>query len=248
MTFHRLRPAALALLLAGCCVGGPPLPSFPALKDDEVLEQLRARQARIGTLVAEGSGSLTGLKGAEGSFRWQCWAQGSSRLRLTLTHRLKGLLADALIEGDRVSCYDPEAGTLEKGDLDTLRVPGLAQTASLVRLLAGPADTLAFEPDGRLGLDGAAGRRWRILLDRTHLTYGTAELRAGETILARASFEGEAYRMAGPVPWLMRMTVDRPGEPWKLKLRFTDVQPGAPLDPGIFKMTVPEGTKVVEAP
>ena len=247
-----IRPAALclAVLLPGCCgFPGEDLRTYPGLKDPEVIEHLRARQAQIGTLMAEGKGSLSGQKGSEGSFTWQSWSQGSSRLRLVLRHPGVGLLADVLVEGDRASCYDPEAGTLTKGPLDALSVPGLAQTACLVRLLSGPADTLAFpESDGgRMALDIGNGRSWRILLDREHLTYETAELRAGDEILSRVTFEPGEYRMTGQIPWPMRMLVDQPGADWKLKLRFTEVQPGAPLDPEVFKLKVPEGTKVVEA-
>ncbi|GEM_PF-6050933 len=239
--------AAMTLFLTGCCVlKPPPIPAHPGLTDGEVIERLRVRQAQIGSLVAEGKGTLTGPH--EGSFHWRCWAQGSSRLRLELTHPIKGLLADALLEGDRASCYDPEAGTLTKGSLDSLRVAGLAQTACLVRLLAGPADTLAFQEDGKLSLDVGNGRTWHILLDRDHLTYESAELRAVDTVLARVVFEPGEYRMANAIPWPMRMLVDQPGEAWKLKLRFREIQPGAPVEAEVFRLKVPEGTKVVEAP
>ena len=245
----RTPAALLCLLLPGCCALIPsPIPAHPGLKDAEVIEHLRARQAQIGTLAAEGAGSLSGGKGAGGSFRWQCWAQGSSRLRLVLTHLGVGLVADVLVEGDRASCYDPEAHTLTKGPLDALNVPGLAQTACLIRLLAGPLDALTLEAGGHLSLDVGNGRRWNILLDRDHLTYETAELRAGERILVRVTFEPGEYRMAGQVPWPMRMRVDRPGEDWKLKLRFSEAQPGAPLDAEVFRLKVPEGTRVVDAP
>ena len=95
------RPAAvlgvlLPSLLLSCC--GPPLTVY---RDDlpraEALETLRARQAQVATLSAEGKGSLSGSNGSDGSFRWQCWAQGTSRMRLILTHRMKGCLADAVI-------------------------------------------------------------------------------------------------------------------------------------------------------
>lgn len=242
--------ALLPLLMLSCCAK-PSLPSFPTdLPDPEVLGRLRARQAQVGTLAAEGKGSLSGAQG--GAFRWQCWAQGTSRMRLTLYHRLKGVLADAVIEGNRAECYDPEAGTLERGPLSAIRVPGLRQTASLLRLLAGPADALAFSPANgadanRLVLDMGNSRLWRLRLNREHLVYESAELRQGDQVLARVSFDMEKYRVQGGLPWPMEMTVDQPGEPWKLKLKFSEAQLGAPIDPEVFRLKVPEGTKTVEA-
>ena len=244
----RILPAlSMALALSCCCRSRPLLPTFPEqMAAPEVLEQLRSRQAQVATLIAEGKGSLRGAPGGDGTFLWRCWAQGTSRMRLTLSHRLKGLLADAVIDGDRAECYDAEAGILERGALSEIRVPGLRQTASLLRLLAGPADTLAFDPESgnRLTLDIGGDRRWRLKLNRNHLVYESAELRQGpQEILARVAFELEAYRMKGGVPWPMAMVVDQPGEPWKLKLGFSEVSLGAPIDPEVFRLRTPEGTK-----
>ena len=253
----RLAPVA-ALLLASCCFsgGGPPLTRYSEdLTGAQILETLRVRQARIPTLVAEGKGSLSGSHGSDGSFRWQCWAQGTSHLRLTLTHRMKGCLADAVIEGDRVSCYDPEAGVIHRGLLKNLTLPGLAQTASLIRLLAGPGDALAFDPtpsmsdEPRLLLDLGAGARWKLRMDRRFLILKSAELSAYEGsggILARVAFDPDRYRMVSEVPWPMEMTVDRPGESWKLMLKFQETRLGEPIDPSVFKLKVPDGTRTVD--
>ncbi len=246
-----MRRAALTLLLlplaASCCgfPGGPPLPVYENLPPAEALQRLRARQAQVGTLVAEGTGSLSGTQGSDGSFRWQCWAQGTSRIRLVLTHRLKGLLADAVVEGDRAACYDPETGTVEKGPLGAIRVPGLSQTASLLRLLAGPADALAFAGDGndpsRLVLALGGGSAWHLKLEERHLVYESAELRGADGgMLARVAFDLDRYRLMGAEPWPMRMTVTRPGEPWRLKLEFKEVHLGMPIEPEVFKLKTPE--------
>ncbi len=220
------------------------------LTDAEILQALRARQAGIATFSAEGKGSLSGTTGGDGTFRWQCWAQGTTRMRLTLTHRLKGCLADLVIEGDRAECYDPEVGTLARGPLQSLRVPGLRQTASLLRLLAGPADTLDFgpPPESRLRLTTDAGNRWDLTLNRRYLVYETGELRAlpSETPLARVDFTLTDYQAVAGIPWPMEMVVDQPGEPWKLRLRFQKVHMGIPIAPEVFQLKVPEGTKVVE--
>jgi hypothetical protein len=121
---------------------------------------------------------------------------------------------------------------------------------SLLRLLTGPADTLALEADdaSRLSLDLGAGQCWKLKLDRRYLVYESAELRTGpgKEILARVTFDVSEYRSQGPLPWPMTMVVDQPGEPWKLKLKFSQVQLGTALSPEIFKLKVPEGTTVRE--
>ena len=240
-----------AALLSSCCGGGePPLPTYPKdLSGPAILEALRARQARVATLVAEGKGSLSGSEGADGSFRWQCWAAGTSRMRLVLTHRLKGCLADAVVDGDRVACYDPESKTVARGRLGSLGGLGLRQTVSLLRLLAGPADGLAFDTLPRtdealrLVLDLGGGRKWRLRLDRRHLVYEEGELWIQGAVRARLAFDPEGYRLEGGIPWPMEMTVDQPGEAWKLKLKFQDLKVGVPIDPEVFQLKVPEGMK-----
>jgi hypothetical protein len=165
-------------------------------------------------------------------------------MRLTLTHRLKGCLADLLIEGDRAECYDPEGGVLERGPLQSLRVPGLRQTASLLRLLAGPADTLDFgaAPESPLRLTTDAGHRWDLTLNRRYLVYETADLHAqpSGTPLARVSFTLKGYRVVAGVPWPMEMVVDQPGEPWKLRLSFQELSLGVAIPPETFELKVPD--------
>ena len=156
-----------------------------------------------------------------------------------------------MIEGDRATCYDPEGGVLERGPIQSLRVPGLRQTASLLRLLAGPADTLDFgtAPESRLRLTTDAGHRWDLTLNRRYLVYETADLRAqpSETPLARVAFALKGYRAVAGVPWPMEMVVDQPGEPWKLRLSFQELRLGVSIAPETFQLQVPEGTKIVEA-
>lgn len=242
------RTATLALLLLPACREGSPLPAHPAtLTDAEVIETLRNRQARVGSVVAEGRGSLSGSPDSDGSFRWQCWAQGTSRLRLTLSHRLKGCLADLVIEGDRAQCLDPQAKRLSIGPVDRLAALGLPQTAALLRLLAGPADTLSAAQD-RMTLQTAPDQAWSLALNRRYLVWEGGELRAGEAAIARVAFPLDGYRQMGEVPWPMTMVVDRPGEPWKLKLAFEKVQLGTGIPPEQFKLEVPEGTERVESP
>lgn len=248
------RAALLLALLAAGCRDRPPIPDHAEdLPDMEILRLLRERQAQVMTLVADGKGSLSGTKGSDGAFRWECLAQGTARIRLTLSHRLKGLLADASVEGDRAECWGPEARALERGPLARLSAPGLPQTVCLLRLLAGPADALTVDPVAdlkgalRLVLDLGNGRRWRLRLDRRHLVYESAEL-VGEdgAVLVRVAFPLKGHFLVGRIPWPGEMVVDQPGEPWTLKLKFSSVRLGEPIEAEAFRLGAPEGSDVRE--
>lgn len=249
----RLAALAAAALATGCAprLRPPPpgLPEAPAA----LLAEVRAAQGRVTSVQGQARVSVDGPDGAGGADQFVA-AERPGRLRIE-TYDFFGNVASVLaVDGPDLALYDARERTFYRGAATAANVGRLVPVplapADLVTLLCGSAPVLDGEAVDVAPVDGALRLTLRRgeELQRLDVGAGAAVVQARSS---RAGVVGLEVALAGHRPrggavLPTELTARAPGARLALSLRWKEVEANGAVDPALFRLTPPEGARVVD--
>lgn len=242
-----------ALAAAGCAPRLRPapagLPSAPAA----LLAEVRAAQGRVTTVQGTARVAVDGPEGAGGVE--QFLAAGRPGLLRVETHDFFGNVLSVLaVEDGRLALYDARERVFYRGPATAANIGRLVPVPlppeDLVTLLCGSAPLLDGDPIGVAPVDGAL----RLTLRRGEALQRVDVGDGALVVAARSSRAGvvglevalAGHRPRGEAVLPTEVTARAPGAGLSLSLRWKAVEVNGPLDPALFRLTPPEGARLVD--
>lgn len=249
---RKIALALAAAALAGC----PPRVPPPELSLDpaQLLAQVRAAQARVSTVRGEARVRIASARGS-GTVRAFVAARKPERAAVQTLDFFGNTASVLSTAGGELSLYDARERVLYRGAATPENlarfVPVALSPADLATLLCGSAPLLdgeavrAVPGRGWVELELAAGGRRQVL----RVGPGAAVLSASVSVAGGGpgAYEVafEAFDASRGVRFPGEITLSSRDPAASMRLTWTEVEPGAPVEDALFAPSAPRGARIV---
>lgn len=254
----------LRILFLFCLVftGCPRVPPSDLSRDPQMLlEQVRAQQQKVVRVQGRARVSIHSPRQNGSASQWIA-AEKPDRLHLETLDFFGNVAAVLVADRRSFSLFDARTSTYYRGEPTPENVsrllPVVLSANDLVTMLCGSAPMLSGEPgsleivDGLLSLEIVAGSRSQLLgigeraaIERSRLRRGLTSGDSGSPVTIY-DLEFSYFRFLGAARFPVKVQLDAPREQARIDLTWSDVELNGTLSEVLFRMTPPQGAKIVE--